>query len=262
MSTDDDSHDVYSPEFLTMLQSIWGDGFLSPGGPDAVDAIVAGLDLDGLTVLDIGSGLGGPALHLAKTTGAARIVGTEVQPELVQQAGDTAERTGLSGRVDFLTVTPGPLPFDDEAFDVVFSKDSIIHVADKAALVPEIHRVLKPGGKVAIGDWFGGTAPLSPEAEKWLVASGLTFALKPIDDFADLFRNAGFETVSAEDRNAWYAQEIKREVATLEGEAGRRLAAAIGEDAAEDWHQRTANRSVVVDQGHLRPGHVRARKPV
>ena len=261
MGAADDNHDIYAPEFLAMLQSIWGDGFLSPGGADAVGAVVAGLDLSGKTVLDIGSGLGGPAFVLATTHDAARVVGTEVQEQLVAQAQDGAARLGLTDRIEFMTVRPGPLPFGDATFDIVFSKDSIIHVADKAELIGEIRRVLKPGGAVAISDWFGGHEKLSPEAEAWLEATGLTFALKRVEEFAALFDDAGFADVATEDRNAWYADQCKTDIAALKGEAGRKLAEVIGEEGAADWLTRSMNRGVVVEQGHLRPGHVWARKP-
>jgi phosphoethanolamine N-methyltransferase len=261
MSTVDGGHDIYPPEFLSKMQVIWGEGFLSPGGKQAVDAILAGIALKGRAVLDIGSGLGGPAFLLADSYGAARVVGLEVQRQLVDQSRETANRIGLGNTVEFIAVNPGPLPLEDSSFDVVFSKDSIIHVADKAGLVSEIKRVLKPGGMVAISDWFGGTAPLSPEAVTWLEATGLTFALKPIGVMARLFEEAGFLDVTTEDRNSWFVEQAKQDVASLKGEAGRRLADAIGEVEAHEWLERSTKRAVVAEQGHLRPGHVRARKP-
>lgn len=259
--SDSDDHDVYSPEFLSMLQSIWGDGFLSPGGEAAVAAILDGVEAAGRDVLDIGSGLGGPSFLLARRHGAARVVGIEVQAPLVEQARAAAERIGLGGRVAFETVAPGPLPFADSSFDLVFSKDSIIHVSDKTALAAEIHRVLRPGGRLALGDWFGGHAPLSAEAEAWLEATGLSFALKPIEDMAAVLDAAGFREVTTEDRNAWYREQATRDIAHLEGEGGRRLAEAIGEAGARQWLERSRKRAVVAEQGHLRPGHIKARKP-
>ena len=65
------SDDIQYPEdFTSRLQAIWGDGFLSPGGPEEIAEIVAGLDLDGKTVLDIGFGIGGPAAILARDFGS------------------------------------------------------------------------------------------------------------------------------------------------------------------------------------------------
>lgn len=244
-----------------MLQAIWGDGFLAPGGPDAVDSIIADLDVANKTILDIGSALGGPSFHMVEKRGVGKVVGIDVQDQLVDQARAVASKKGLGDRIEFMAVKPGPLPFANSEFDMVFSKDSIIHVADKAALVGEIWRVLKPGGKVAIGDWFGGTAPLSPEAETWLEATGLTFALKPVEEFAALFNDAGFAKVHSEDRNAWYVELAKKDIEALQGDAGRRIAAKLGNEAAQDWLQRANYRSIIAQQGHLRPGNVWASKP-
>ena len=83
MTDQTSDHDVYEPEFLVKLQARWGDGFLSPGGEEAVDAIVIGVELTGTTVLDIGSGLGGPSFLLASRHGAAKVVGIDFQESLV-----------------------------------------------------------------------------------------------------------------------------------------------------------------------------------
>jgi len=202
MSSEDNEYDVYSPEFLAMLQSIWGDGFLASGGTDAIDTLVRDAEVSGKNVLDIGSGLGGPAFHFVEKHNAKMVVGIEFQKQLVEQAQEAAQSRGVDGRVEFKAVSPGPLPFANETFDIVFSKDSIIHVANKIAMVEEIKRVLVPSGRVVIGDWFSGHEALSPEAEAWVEATGLTFTFKPIEDFAGLLTNAGFIDVRTEDRNA------------------------------------------------------------
>ena len=63
-------------------------------------------------------------------------------------------------RITFQVVEPEqPLPFPDASFDVVFTKDAWLHVLDKPALLREVHRVLKPGGQLAGGDWMKGPEP-------------------------------------------------------------------------------------------------------
>ena len=256
----DDHENEYYPEFLAMLQQTWGEGFLSPGGPEEVAAVVRDVDVDGRTVLDIGSGLGGPAFSLVRDHGAGRVVGIDVEEDLVETARATLERLGLSDRIEFRLVEPGPLPFDDADFDVVFSKDSIIHIPDKAAFYREVHRVLKPGGTVAISDWFCGTEPFSSEMNGWLEATGLSFAFAPIGDFVGIVEDAGFERVETEDRNAWFASHARRDVEKLEQGLHEQLIDVIGREKADEWLDRCRRRLVVAEQGQLRPGHIRARK--
>ncbi|MEF8833538.1 MAG: methyltransferase domain-containing protein, partial [Halofilum sp. (in: g-proteobacteria)] len=201
----DEREKEYSPEFLAMLQQTWGEGFLSPGGREEIAAIVRDLDLSGRSVLDIGSGLGGPAFTLVQDHDVGHVTGIDVESDLVETSRATRERLGLTDRIDFQCVEPGPLPFPDNHFDVVFSKDSVIHIPDKAAFYRDVHRVLKPGGRVAVSDWFCGTDPFTPEMDAWLKATGLSFEFAPIGDFVAIVEDAGFADVETEDRNGWYA---------------------------------------------------------
>ena len=61
----------YHDAMVTILELIWGDGFMAPGGKGNVDNLVEGLDVRNKSILDIGSGLGGPAFVLAKGYGAS-----------------------------------------------------------------------------------------------------------------------------------------------------------------------------------------------
>ena len=73
----------YPDHFITRLHTIWGEGFLSPGGAEEVGEILTGLDLSGKTVLDVGFGTGGPAMTLARVHGAEKVIGIDVE-----QAGE------------------------------------------------------------------------------------------------------------------------------------------------------------------------------
>ncbi|MFM2356392.1 MAG: hypothetical protein RLZZ528_2128, partial [Pseudomonadota bacterium] len=147
----------YPDHFVDRLEILWGEGFLSPGGPSEVRAIAAGIDLTGKTVLDIGCGTGGVDFILAGELGASHVVAIDIESGLLDRARArlASSNPGLAGRVEFHLVSPGPLNWPTATFDVVFSKDAMIQIPDKAAMYSEVFRVLKPGGVFAASDWLG-----------------------------------------------------------------------------------------------------------
>src|SRR4051794_24707620 len=149
-----DGEPEYDDAAIRFLEALWGEGYLSPGGPEEVDRVVAGLDLRGRRILDIGCGSGGIALHLIERHGAGHVTGFDVEEPVIAAARRHAAKKGLSTRANFIHGAPGPLPFADATFDVVFSKDALLHVPDKDALFREIFRVLGPGGVLAASDWL------------------------------------------------------------------------------------------------------------
>ena len=130
---------------------------MSPGGPQEVARVVEGIELSGKTVLDIGCGAGGITVALARDHAAAKIVGIDVEATVCSRAKRRADQSRLGDRVEIRRVSPEPLEFPDESFDVVFSKDAIVHIADKESLALEVFRVLRPGG------WFAAQARLCLE---------------------------------------------------------------------------------------------------
>src|SRR4030095_11331641 len=134
----------YTKAFTDALQFMWGEGFLSPGGLEEIDNMLEGHKLAGKCVLDIGSGVGGVDAHLVTRHGAAEVIGVDVEEQLIEASRAFVASRGLSGKIIFMLVAPGPLPFPDNHFDVVFTKDAMVHIPDKAALYSEVLRVLKP----------------------------------------------------------------------------------------------------------------------
>src|SRR5262245_54373246 len=131
--------------------------------------MVAGIDLAGKEILDIGSGLGGVDIRLVTHHGAGQVTGIDVEPQLIEAATALIASKGLAQRIAFRLVEPGPLPFADAAFDVVFSKDAMVHIEDKAALYAEVLRVLRPGGWFIAADWLWAEgAATSPVVEAWV----------------------------------------------------------------------------------------------
>ena len=256
-----DHHDEYGDAFVAGLEWMWGEGFLSPGGADEVARIVAGAPIAGARVLDVGCGLGAIDLLLVERFGAAHVTGIDVEAPLVARAAARVEAAGLSDRISVRKVSPGPFPFDDGAFDVVFSKDSMIHIPDKPALYADVLRVLAPGGWMAVGDWFGNGLEPTRAMRDWLDAVGLTFTLESIEASGKLVEACGFTDVEWRDRNAWYVEAVAEEIATLAGDNYPRLVERLGAEAAAQRLESSTRKKAVVDGGELRPGHLRARKP-
>ena len=168
----------YDDQHMRFLELLWGDGYLSPGGPAEVERVLSGIELSGKRVLDLGfvGGSGGITLFIAEKFHPKQIVGFDVELPVIDRARRRATKAGLAGQVEFTQGPPGHLPFPDESFDLVFSKDAMVHIADKDAIFAEIFRVLKPGGMFAASDWLisHDGAP-SADMQSYIAAEGFSF---------------------------------------------------------------------------------------
>jgi len=110
---------------------------------------------DGIRVLDVGGGIGGPARLLADEFGASVTV-LDLTAEYCRVGAMLTERTGLTERVTFRQGDALDLPFEDGQFDLVWTQHSSMNIEDKGRLYGEIHRVLRPGGRLAILEAMAG----------------------------------------------------------------------------------------------------------
>jgi phosphoethanolamine N-methyltransferase len=222
-----------------------------------------GLDLDGKIVLDIGFGTGGPAIALARDLGAGKVVGIDVEPPMLDKATKNIERARVADKIELKIVEPGPIPFDDDSFDVVFSKDSLVHIEDKPALFREILRVLKPGGVFAASDWLCGDGEDAIRAlERYKELSPVTLEMTTAPQMEAILSKAGFENVLTRDRNAWFAKTASYDVQQLEGPLNQELVDAFGEEILTHWIKVKRALADAATAGGLRPTHLRGFKPV
>ncbi|MET0884869.1 MAG: class I SAM-dependent methyltransferase [Mycetocola sp.] len=161
------------------------------GGVQAARDIALGAGIGpGSTVLDIGSGLGGPARLFAHHFGAD-VVGVDLTPEFVDTATSLTRRAGLTEKVAFVQGSALDLPFADEEFDVVTLLHVGMNIADKPAVFREASRVLKPGGVLAINDvmHIGDGEIVYPLP--WATSAEISFPATP-DEYTTALGEAGF----------------------------------------------------------------------
>ncbi len=253
--------ELYHDAMVKFLESLWGDGYLSPGGPDEVDRILEGIDLSGKSVLDIGCGSGGITVALARDHDAAKVIGIDVEATVCTAAKRRAEGAGLGERVEIRRISPGPLEFTDAFFDVVFSKDAIVHIADKESLARELFRILRPGGWFAASDWLTDRdGKPTAEMRRYLELEGLDFGMASPQRYRDALIAAGFVDVSLTNRNPWYRQVAREERAAFDGAGRSRYEAAIGVEGLAKMKQTWEAMIAVLDTGEHCPHHLRAQK--
>src|ERR1700693_494806 len=208
----------YDDGMQAMLQIIWGEGYLSPGGPAEVARLLEGSDISGCAILDIGCGLGAIDELLVKEYHAASVIGIDVDPSLLERMRARIERARMTGCIQGLQVRGAPLPCADASFDVVFSKDSLVQIPDKPAIFAEVLRVLRPAGRFIASDWLrGGMGQYSAEMREFFRLEGIAYNMATLAESAEGLRAAGFDKVEIRDRHDRYLERARRQVHAMEG---------------------------------------------
>ena len=176
MATDRNHENEYDQSVITMLECIWGEGYMAPGGAGNVQKMLSALSPEGKTILDIGNGLGGPAIEMAKSHGA-HVIGLDLESPLITHATEASVKHQANQFCKFVQVTPGPLHFSNDSFDIVTSSGAFTQIKDKTSLFREIHRVLKPGGWVSAYDWMKISGEYSKDMRYWFETEGLTYEM-------------------------------------------------------------------------------------
>ncbi len=253
----------YTDGVIAGMQMLYGEGFLSPGGPGEVGDLIAETRVSDANVLDIGCGLGGLALMLVRDYGAAHVTGIDIEDDLIARAARAAADTGLADRIDVKCVKPGPLPFTDGTFDIAITKDVICHVPDKAAFLTDIRRILRPGGTLLVADFFdnrsasdAGAAALYDAYVDGMAAYGLNFHFRPQADYEAAIADAGLRLSEHRDHTDASAAVAKRENETLGSPGAAPIRDALGQDRFEARCRATEMRMRALEARSLLHGHL------
>ncbi len=144
-------------------------------------------------LLDVGSGLGGPARYMAQRFGC-RVKGIDLTAEFCDVARHLTQLLGLAERVRFQLGNALSMPFADGGFDGAYSMNVSMNIADKGALYREVHRVLKPGGWLMLSELARGPGPEIDYPVPW-AASAETSFLATTDETRSGLTHAGFEVL-------------------------------------------------------------------
>jgi L-ribulose-5-phosphate 4-epimerase len=215
----------YSGDVIDTFEATFGKNYMSAGGHETsleTARLLAPVltTRSNPTMLDIGCGIGGAAVFFATEYGAT-VKAVDVNPIGIDKAVQTLEEISPlpKGKVDFqvLDVTSDDCQFDDDTFDVIYSRDVMLHFSqkEKDLLFAKFQKWLKPGGMVCICDYCLGpksVIQVSNEFQTYLDTRG--YHLLTPQDYQKSFVGAGFEAdfVNAQDQQLWYCQMARTEI--------------------------------------------------
>lgn len=174
---------------------------------ELADLLPASLETE---LLDVGSGIGGPARFLAAARGY-RIAGIDLTPEYVAVANELAHRCGLADKARFLAGNALALPFENASFAAAYTQHVAMNIEDKAGLYREIARVLRPGATFVIYDILQGPGGAVRYPTPWS-ADGTTSFLVDRPTLERHLDEAGFAVQEHRERReeslAWFETRI------------------------------------------------------
>ncbi len=202
----------YRLENVPSFEAIYGKGLISLGGFQAVDEMMAGLEVGRKELLDIGFGIGGMAHYLAAEYDA-RVWGLEIHEWMVTFARH-ATPAAIRNNVEFLTYDRnGNIPLSDACIDLAYSKGVLTNVEDKQCLFGEVARVLRPGGRICLIDWLApaGTGKTSER----LLLGDLSHRETALS-YQELLTACGFSAIEIQDLSPSYLAYVRALRARLE----------------------------------------------
>uniref|UniRef100_A0A1J3JVT4 phosphoethanolamine N-methyltransferase n=1 Tax=Noccaea caerulescens TaxID=107243 RepID=A0A1J3JVT4_NOCCA len=204
----------YKSSGILRYERVFGQGFVSTGGIETTKEFVEKMDLKpGQKVLDVGCGIGGGDFYMAEKFDV-HVVGIDLSVNMISFALERA--IGLNCSVEFEVADCTTKEYPDHSFDVIYSRDTILHIQDKPALFRTFFKWLKPGGKVLISDYCRSPKTPSAEFSEYIKQRG--YDLHDVQAYGQMLKEAGFNDVIAEDRTEQFMQVLRRELESVEKE--------------------------------------------
>jgi len=227
-------------------------------GLEATAEIADALEVEpGQHLLDIGSGIGGPARYLHSRFGC-RVTGIDLTAEFCEVARHLTGRLGFSDKVGFEHGDALAMPFGDASFDGAYSMNVSMNIADKDAFYREVRRVLKAGAWLALSEIARGAGPEVDYPLPWAASAEASFLSTPEETRRGL-EAAGFEILrfrSTEKEALEFAARSREIVARGDKPPHRAVILVHAEDARAAMRNMTRG----VAEGRIVPIEVLARR--
>ena len=196
---------------------------------------------EGMRVLDVGCGVGGPARTLAAEFGCY-VTGIDLTEEFCRAAEMLTARLGMADKVTFRCGSALELPFDDESFDAVWMQNVSMNIADKSTLYSEIRRVLRAGGRLATQDVLSG--PVTPLLfpMPWADDPSINFLIEP-ERLRQLLEGIGLKEVAWTDTTEQAIEAQRRRLAAASTAASTGVPVLLGVEVlyASGYESKMAN---------------------
>ena len=168
------------------------------GGTAATDRLISEAAVRAEdVVLDVCSGMGGPARYLAWKTGCD-VTGLDLTASRVEGATELTRVAGLSDSVRFVHGNALDMPFPDASFTLAIAQEAFAHIPDKPRLLAECARVLQPGGRLVFSDILHRGNLSADDAQRLL--EGMTFSeIETADGYAEQLSLRGMAVVRLSD---------------------------------------------------------------
>jgi SAM-dependent methyltransferase len=201
------------PEKLTAVDLAAVDEF-HVGGLEATQELAKHMELRaGLRLLDVGSGIGGPARYFAAEHGC-RVTGIDLTEEFVRVAGSLTTRTKLDGLAEFRQGSALELPFEPGTFDGAYMIHVGMNIADKAGIFREVRRVLKPEGLFMVFDIMRAAEGAIKYPVPWALSDETSF-VGTVKDYRDALQNGGFRIAQERGRGPFGIAFTERMMARM-----------------------------------------------
>lgn len=224
------------------------------GGVAGTKELVDQMDLKpAAKLLDIGSGIGGPARFVANSAGA-EVTGIDLTQSYVDIATSLSKRTGMAGKTRFVQGSALDMPFANDSFDAAVILHVGMNLPDKRKLMSETARVLKPGGIFAVYDVMRLKGGALSYPLPWASDETMSFVATP-EDYRAAAAAAGFSVIAERPRGAFAVEffaTMRARMAAAQAE-GRKPPPGVGLVMGENARAKIANLTAALEGGILAP---------